>query len=60
MGAGPWKSTGTPGLDYWYLNNDVETCCQFALVKQKLEYKYWDWFLQKDVKWSGGYNRHEF
>ena len=62
VSEGDYLFTGTPGLDYYYIENDVDTCCQFAMVKQKLQYKYWlplgdegDW-----IEYFGVYHRHEF
>ena len=39
LGASSWRNTGTPGLVYWNVHDDV-TLEGGALVKHRLKYRY--------------------
>ena len=57
FGASSWRATGTPGLAYWNLNNDV-TLEGGALVKQHLRYRYFLILVNKWAEWNGSTHNH--
>ena len=65
VNAPSWLNTGTPGLIYYNVNNDV-TLEGGALVKQRLKYRYYipapnefgEWVFNVIVEWNGSYHSH--
>lgn len=57
FGASSWRDTGTPGLAYWNLNDDV-TLEGGALAKHRLKYRY---FVNATMTYNnvtGSYHNH--
>ena len=53
-----WKNRDTLGLEYYYRENGVHTCCQFGMVMQQLQYEFFYSNNGRTFSWIGGYHGH--